>query len=291
MPSNVISYVNNLKKNTNLTDLQEDVIKNYQLSKFSKPIQVLYIPDIWQQFPWEIFEHYNWQSIKKDGLATYQDAIFYCKKLKQTKHILEKLIQHSCSYIFLAHHDFVPIIPEYIDLYINTLKNPPIKLSKSALKHNQQIIQKLVKYSQGMRKRMNVATRQQINQLLTNFTPGTILTETGKIDNLSTYSRKHALTTLDFVNYITPHTFNSQQSFHYYVTYCRFDSPISYTTNSLTPFKYGLDKNWHKFNLPSSTTIQLDASIDFCVNDKSWNHLKLIRYGFNEKDHSYYLTK
>lgn len=25
MPSNVISYVNNLKKNTNLTDLQEDV--------------------------------------------------------------------------------------------------------------------------------------------------------------------------------------------------------------------------------------------------------------------------
>lgn len=109
MPSNVISYVNNLKKNTNLTDLQEDVIKNYQLSKSSKPIQIFYIPDILQQFPWEIFEHYNWKSIRKDDLPTYQDVIFYCKKLKQTKHILEKLIQHNCSYIFLAHHDFVPI--------------------------------------------------------------------------------------------------------------------------------------------------------------------------------------
>ena len=292
MPSNVISYVNNLKKNTNLTDLQEDIVKNYQLSKSSKPIQVLYIPDILQQFPWEIFEHYNWQSIKKDDLATYQDAIFYCKKLKQTKYILEKLIQHNCNYVFLAHHDFIPIIPEYIDLYINTLTNPPIKLSKSALKHNQQIIREMVKYSRGIRKRMNIATRQQINQLLANFAPGTILTETGKIDNLSTYSRKHALTTLDFVHYITPHTlFNSQQSFHYYVTYCRFDNPISYTTSLLTPFKYGLDKNWHKFNLPPSTTIQFDASIDFCVSDKSWNHLKLIRYGFNEKDHLYYLTK
>ena len=65
MPNNVIAYVNNLKKNTNLTDLQEAVIKNYQLSKSSKPIQVLYIPDILQQFPWEIFEHYNWKSMKE----------------------------------------------------------------------------------------------------------------------------------------------------------------------------------------------------------------------------------
>ena len=121
MPKDILSYVNNLKRNRDLTRLQQDVIDQNGLNKLDTFPRAVFIPKVLKEFPWEIFSHFYWNSIKKDYPMTYRDAMFYNNKLQEIKFTLERLNYFGANYLVYNDEMLFPLIPKYLDIYIKNI--------------------------------------------------------------------------------------------------------------------------------------------------------------------------
>lgn len=287
MPKDILSYVNNLKRNRDLTRLQQDVIDQNGLNKLDTFPRAVFIPKVLKEFPWEIFSHFYWNSIKKDYPMTYRDAMFYNNKLQEIKFTLERLNYFGANYLVYNDEMLFPLIPKYLDTYIKNITNA---YQDHKIPYGKYIdVKDLERYSNDLKLRLNKPIKQQIDQLTDDLKDIQFLNNVGSITELNRFGEKHSMTNLNLSSYVEPVKIVDlgYESTHY-LSYFKLDHPFSEKTST---FRIGLDKDWKPIDLSLHQDIQIDAIIIFNDPRASMSGDYKLTLGFNEEKHEYYIAK
>lgn len=287
MPKDILNYLNNLKRNQDLTRLQQDVIDQNGLNKSNTFPRAVFIPKLLQAFPWEIFSHFYWAGIKKDYPMTYRDAMFYNDKLKEIKFTLEHLNYFGANYLVFADEMLFPLIPKYLDTYI---KNITKAYQYHKIPYGKYIdVKDLERYSHDLKLHLNKPLKHQIDQLTDDLKDIQFLNNIGGITNLTHFGEKHSMTNLNLNSYVEPVGIVDlgYESTHY-LSYFKFNYRLFENVSKL---KRGLDKDWKPINLNLRKTVQIDALITFNDPRASMGNKYKLTFGFNEEKHEYYIIK
>lgn len=287
MPKDILSYINNLKQNQDLTRLQQDVIDQNGLNKSNAFPRAVFIPKLLQKFPWEIFSHFYWAGVKKDYPMTYRDAMFYNDKLKEIKFTLEHLNYFGANYLVYNDEMLFPLIPKYLDTYIKNITNA---YQDHKIPYGKYIdVKDLERYSNDLKLRLNKPLKHQIDQLTDNLKDIQFLNHIGGITNLTHFGEKHSMTNLNLNSYVEPiGTVDLGYEATHYLSYFKFNYRLFEKVSKL---KRGLDKDWKPINLNLCKTVQVDALIIFNDPRASMGNKYKLTFGFNEEKHEYYIVK
>lgn len=287
MPKDILSYINNLKQNQDLTRLQQDVIDQNGLNKSNAFPRAVFIPKLLQEFPWKIFSHFYWAGVKKDYPMTYRDAMFYNDKLKEIKFTLEHLNYFGANYLVFTDEMLFPLIPKYLDTYV---KNITKAYQDHKIPYGKYIdVKDLERYSHDLKIRLNKPIKQQINQLTDDLKDIQFLNNVGSITNLTHFGEKHSMTNLNLNSYVEPvGIVDLGYEATHYLSYFKFGYPIFEKVSKL---KRGLDKDWKPINLNLRKKVQVDALITFNDPRASMGNKYKLTFGFNEEKHEYYIIK
>ena len=287
MPKDILSYVNNLKQNRDLTRLQQDVIDQNGLNKLDTFPRAVFIPKLLQEFPWEIFSHFYWAGVEKDYPMTYRDAMFYNDKLNEIKFTLEHLNYFGANYLVFTDEMLFPLIPKYLDTYI---KNRTKAYQAHEIPYGEYIdVKDLERYSHDLKLRLNKPLKHQIDQLTDDLKDIQFLNNVGSITNLTHFGEKHSMTNLNLNSYVEPvGIVDLGYEATHYLSYFKFGYPIFEKDSKL---KRGLDKDWKPINLNLRKTVQVDALITFNDPRARMGDKYKLTFGFIEEKHEYYITK
>lgn len=287
MPKDILSYINNLKQNQDLTRLQQDVIDQNGLNKSNTFPRAVFIPKLLQAFPWEIFSHFYWAGVKKDYPMTYRDAMFYNDKLNEIKFTLEHLNYFGANYLVFTDEMLFPLIPKYLDTYI---KNRTKAYQAGEIPYGEYIdVKDLERYSHDLKLRLNKPLKHQIDQLTDNLKDIQFLNNVGSITNLTHFGEKHSMTNLNLNSYVEPvGIVDLGYEATHYLSYFKFNYRLFEKVSKL---KRGLDKDWKPINLNLRKTVQVDALIIFNDPRASMGNKYKLTFGFNEEKHEYYIVK
>lgn len=287
MPKDILNYLNNLKRNQDLTRLQQDVIDQNGLNKSNTFPRAVFIPKLLQAFPWEIFSHFYWAGVKKDYPMTYRDAMFYNDKLKEIKFTLEHLNYFGANYLVFADEMLFPLIPKYLDTYI---KNRTKAYQAGEIPYGEYIdVKDLELYSHDLKLRLNKPLKHQIDQLTDDLKDIQFLNNIGGVTNLTHFGEKHSMTNLNLNSYVEPvGIVDLGYETTHYLSYFKFNYRLFEKVSKL---KRGLDKDWKPINLNLRKTVQIDALITFNDPRASMGNKYKLTFGFNEEKHEYYIIK